>query len=409
MANIDAIIIGGGPAGMMAAITAAERDRRVTLIEHNDFCGKKLRITGKGRCNVCNDCDIKTFLQNVPRNPKFLYGALSRFTPADTMAFFEESGVPLKTERGRRVFPVSDNAHDVASALERRARRAGVSVLIADAKAVLQENGAVRGVDTSEGELFCESVLIATGGLSYPLTGSTGDGFRFARALGHTVAAPRPSLVPLESDGPDCGEMQGLSLKNVTLTVLDSRGRTVFSELGELLFTHFGVSGPLVLSASAHMRGLTKGERYTLELDLKPGLDEDRLDNRVLRDFDKYKKRDFGNALGDLLPRRMIPVLLRRCAIPPETKVHSVTREQRRELVGTMKAFRIPVSGPRPIAEAVVTSGGVEVGEIDPRTMRSRLVRGLYFAGEVIDVDAFTGGYNLQIAWSTGRLAGTQL
>lgn len=409
MIKTDTIIIGGGAAGMMAAITAAERSRRVTLVERNDFCGKKLRITGKGRCNVCNDCDVRTFLQNLPRNPKFLYGALSRFTPADTMAFFEESGVPLKTERGRRVFPVSDNAHDVANALERRARRAGVDLVIAEAKAVLTDNGAVRGVKTAEGEIPCESVLIATGGLSYPLTGSTGDGFRFARALGHTVTQPRPSLVPLESGDPDCGELQGLSLKNVRLTALDSREQTVYTELGELLFAHFGVSGPLVLSASAHMRDFAKGERYRLKLDLKPGLEEERLDARVLRDFEKYKNRDLGNSLGDLLPRKLIPVLLRRCAIPPETKVHSVTREQRQELVRALKAFEVPIRGPRPIEEAVITSGGVDVGELDPRTMQSKLVRGLYFAGEVIDVDAFTGGYNLQIAWSTGRLAGTQL
>lgn len=407
MRKTETIIIGGGAAGMMAAITAAERARRVTLVEHNEFCGKKLRITGKGRCNVCNDCDVKTVLQNVPRNPKFLYGALSRFTPADTMAFFAETGVPLKTERGRRVFPVSDNAHDVANALEKRAKRAGVEFLIADAEEVIAENGAVRGVKTSEGALLCESVLIATGGLSYPLTGSTGDGFRFARALGHTVAQPRPSLVPLESSDPVCGELQGLSLKNVRLTALDSREKAVFAELGELLFTHFGVSGPLVLSASAHMCDFSTGERYCLELDLKPGLDGERLDARLLRDFDKYKNRDFGNALGDLLPRKLIPTLLRRCAIPPETKVHSVTREQRLRLVRTLKAFRIPISRPRPIAEAVITSGGVDVGELDPRTMQSRLVEGLYFAGEVVDVDAFTGGYNLQIAWSTGRLAGT--
>ena len=405
----DTVIIGGGAAGLMAAITAAERGRSVTLVERNDFCGKKLRITGKGRCNVCNDCDVKTFLQNVPRNPKFLYGALSRFTPADTMAFFEESGVKLKTERGRRVFPVSDRAHDVANALERRMKRSGVELMTADVKAVLAENGAVRGVRTAEGVFFSESVLIATGGLSYPLTGSTGDGFRFARLLGHTVIEPRPSLVPLESDDPDCGELQGLSLKNVRLTALDSREKVIFTELGEMLFTHFGVSGPLVLSASAHMRGISTGERYRLELDLKPGLDDKRLDARLLRDFSKYKNRGLGNALGDLLPRRMIPVLLRRSAVPPETKVHSVTREQRLRLVQAMKAFQIPVSGPRPITEAVITAGGIDVGEIDPRTMQSKLVRGLYFAGEVIDADAFTGGYNLQIAWSTGRLAGTHI
>ena len=394
---------------MMAALTAAQRGRRVVLLEHEKFVGRKLRITGKGRCNLCNDCDVKRFLQNVPRNPKFLYGALTRFTPADTMAFFESLGVPLKTERGNRVFPVSDRAHDVANALERALRRAGVKLWEeTEAKRILTADGAVSGVETGEGVIACESVLVATGGLSYPLTGSTGDGLRFARELGHTVAEPRPSLVPLESDDPCCAEMQGFSLKNVALTVYDGADKPIFHELGEMLFTHFGVSGPLVLSASAHMRDFDR-ERYRLEIDLKPALDEKKLDARILRDFDKYKNRDFENALGDLAGRTMIPVLVRLSGIPGDTKVNSVTREQRQSLLRLFKAFPVSIRGPRPIAEAIVTSGGVAVSELDPRTMASRLVPGLYFAGEVIDCDAYTGGFNLQIAWSTGRLAGRNI
>ena len=401
-------MIGGGPAGMIAAITAAEQRRSVILLEHEKFCGRKLRITGKGRCNVCSNCDIKTFLSNVPRNPKFLYSALNRFSPADTMAYFEGLGVPLKTERGNRVFPVSDNAHDVAKALERELKRHDVQILYENAQEVLTAEGAVTGVKTASGVICCESVLIATGGISYPLTGSTGDGFRMAEALGHTVTPLRPSLVSLESYDGFCGEMQGFSLKNVTLRVLDGRGTLVYSELGEMMFTHFGVTGPLVLSASAHMRDFGD-ESYRLEIDLKPGLDEKKLDARILRDFDKYKNRDFANALCDLAGRTMIPVLVRLSGIPEDTKVNSVTREQRQRLLELFKAFPVSVSGPRPISEAIVTSGGVNVQEVDPRTMQSKLVHGLFFAGEVLDVDAYTGGFNLQIAWSTGHAAGMNL
>lgn len=404
-AETDVVVIGGGAAGMIAAITAAERGRHVVLLEHEKFCGRKLRITGKGRCNVCNACEIKAFLQNVPQNPKFLYSALNRFTPRDTMAFFEESGVPLKVERGNRVFPVSDNAHDVANALEKRMRRAGVRVLIAQAEEIIVRSGAVRGVKTSEGDIACESALIATGGVSYPLTGSTGDGYRMAEKLGHTIVPPRGSLVPLESDDDYCAEMQGFSLRNVTLTVRDAAGKTVYSELGEMMFTHFGVTGPLVLSASAHMRGMPE-KKYSLEIDLKPALDEKKLDARILRDFEKYINRDFRNALDDLAGRAMIPVLVRLSGIPEDTKVNSITREQRRTLVQLFKAFPVSVSGARPVSDAIVTSGGVSVKEIDPRSMQSKLVQGLYFAGEVIDVDAYTGGFNLQIAWSTGHMAG---
>jgi len=404
----DAVVVGGGAAGMMAAITAAERGRDVVLLEHEKFCGRKLRITGKGRCNVCNNCEVKAFLQNIPGNPKFLYGALNRFSPADTIAFFEGLGVPLKTERGNRVFPQSDNAHDVANALERTLKRLGVKLLIAEASEVLTEDGAVCGVRTGDGVIECGSVLIATGGASYPLTGSTGDGYRMAEQLGHTIVPLRPSLVPLESDDPDCAEMQGFSLKNVVLHVLDGSGKTVFSELGEMMFTHFGVTGPLVLSASSHMRDFAH-EHYRLEIDLKPGLDEKQLDARLLRDFEKYKNRDFANSLGDLAGRTMIPVLIRKSGIPPETKVNSITREQRQALLQLFKAFPVSVTGPRGLDEAIVTSGGVSTKEIDPRTMESKLIPGLFFAGEVIDVDGYTGGFNLQIAWSTGRMAGSHI
>ncbi len=404
----DAVVIGGGAAGMMAAIVAAQRGKNIILLEHEKFCGKKLRITGKGRCNVCNDCDVRTFLKNVPGNAKFLYSALNRFSPADTKDFFEALGVPLKTERGNRVFPASDNAHDVARALESAMKRAGVNVVCENAEEVVTENGAVCAVRSTEGLIQCRSALIATGGASYPLTGSTGDGYRMARSLGHTVTPLRPSLVPLESDDPDCAEMQGFSLKNVMLTLCDRDGKECYSELGEMMFTHFGVTGPLVLSASAHMRDPTAAP-YRLLIDLKPGLDEKKLDARLLRDFEKYKNRDFANALGDLAGRTMIPVLVRRSGIPGDTKVNAITREQRQGLLRLFKEFSVSVSGPRPIAEAIVTAGGVSVKEVDPRTMESKLISGLYFAGEILDVDAYTGGFNLQIAWSTGHMAGENI
>ena len=401
-------MIGGGPAGMMAAITAAERGARVLLLEHEARCGRKLRITGKGRCNVCNNTDAKTVMKAVNGNPKFLYSSLNALPPAAVMAFFENSGVPLKTERGNRVFPASDRAEDVAEALLRRMERCGVRVLRGEARRILTENDGVRAVKTAEEEIPCRSVLIATGGLSYPRTGSDGSGLRMAEALGHRIVAPRPSLVPLVSDDPDCAEMQGFSLRNVTLTAFDGAGSVLFSELGELLFTHFGLSGPLVLSASAHLRDF-EHERYRLEIDLKPGLDEKQLDARLLRDFAEFKNRDFRNALDKLAGRSMIPVLLRRSGIPEDTKVHSITRDQRRGLVRLFKHFEVSVTGARPIEEAIVTAGGVDVKQVDPRTMESKLVRGLHFAGEVLDLDAYTGGYNLQIAWSTGFVAGMNL
>ena len=400
-------VIGGGASGLTCAAVAAERGLSVILLEPNRTLGRKLRITGKGRCNLTNNCDVKHFMDNIPGDGRFLYSALNRLPPAEAMAFFESRGLPLKTERGNRVFPVSDRADDVADLLGALCLKNGVETLHCRAKGVLTEDGAVTGVRTEEGRIDCRAVAICTGGLSYPLTGSTGDGYRFAKDLGHSVSPCRPSLVPLESEDGYCAEMQGFALKNVRLTLLEE-SRPVFSEQGELLFTHFGVSGPLALSASAHMRGGEKG-RYRLEIDLKPALDEKTLDSRILRDFEKYSNREFKNALNDLAGRTMIPVLLRLSGIPEDTKVNVITREQRAGLVRLFKAFPVSVAGTRPFAEAVITAGGVSTREVDPRTMESKLVRGLYFAGEVLDLDGYTGGFNLQIAWSTGYVAGKSI
>lgn len=404
--NKEIVVIGGGAGGMMAAICAARKGASVTLLDPNERLGKKVNITGKGRCNVTNHCDVKTILANIPGDGRFLYSALNRLGPQDTMALFESLGVPLKTERGNRVFPVSDRSHDVANALERAYAHAGGRVVHAAATDILTHDGAVSAVVTTEGTIDCDAAVICTGGLSYPLTGSTGDGYRLARQLGHTVTPTRPSLVPLESDDPWCAEMQGFSLRNVTLTVYDEQNKVIYSDLGEMLFTHFGVSGPLVLSASAHMRDFSQ-HKYRLSIDLKPALDEKKLDARILRDFQKYANRDFKNALYDLAGHAMIPVLVRLSGIPEDTKVNAITREQRHKLVELFKYFPVSVTGTRPIDEAIITSGGVSLKEVNPRTMGSKLVPGLYFAGEVLDLDAYTGGFNLQIAWSTGYVAGS--
>ena len=402
--NCDLAVIGGGPAGMLCALTAAQRGLSVTLLEPNQKLGRKLRITGKGRCNITNNCDVKQFMANIPGDGRFLYSAVSRFGMREVMAFFEERGLPLKTERGNRVFPVSDNANDVAELLTRMCTRSGVKLLHTGAKDILTSDGAVIGVVTGEGQIACRAAAVCTGGLSYPLTGSTGAGYRFAEKLGHTVTPRRPSLVPLTSEDGYCAEMQGFALKNVTLSAYEE-DKLIYKELGEMLFTHFGVSGPLVLSASAKMRHMGE-KKYRLEIDLKPGLDEKKLDARILRDFEKYANKEFKNALGELAGRTMIPVLVRLSGIPEDTTVNASTREQRLRLLHLFKAFPVSVSGTRPIDEAIVTAGGVSTKEINPRTMESKLVQGLYFAGEVLDLDAYTGGFNLQIAWSTGYTAG---
>lgn len=399
------VVVGGGPAGMMAAITAAESGVQVTLLEPNERLGKKLNITGKGRCNITNDTDLPGLLANIPRNGKFLYSAFTRWGSGDTMAFFERLGVPLKVERGNRVFPVSDRAFDISAALERRLKTLHVRWAHDRAVDIETADGAVCAV-RGEGESYpADAVILATGGVSYPATGSTGDGYAMAVELGHTVVDIKPSLVPLEAEGDLCPRMQGLALKNVVLRVKNRKNKVQFQEQGELLFTHFGLSGPLVLSASAHLRDFGK-DAYRAVIDLKPALDEEKLDARLVRELSENANKDMQNVAGALVPRLMIPVVLELSGIPPERKAHDVTKGERRRLLETLKGLTIPVKGPRPIAEAIVTSGGIKVGEVDPRTMGSKKVPGLFFAGEILDVDAYTGGFNLQIAWCTGRAAG---
>ena len=400
--HCDLIVIGGGPAGMFAAVTAAQEGSRVLLLEANSRLGKKLLITGRGRCNVTNNCTPQEVLQNVPRNGKFLYSVMENFPPESAIKFFESRGCPLKTERGNRVFPVSDKSQSVLDCLQTEMRRLGVKVETARATQILTENGSVTGVKTNRGTFFASAALIATGGVSYPATGSTGDGFKLASDLGHTIIEPEGSLVPLETAGNICQRMQGLSLRNVGVKLLNKKGKAVYKDFGELLFTHFGASGPTILSASAHIKEFP----CKVLIDLKPALDEGKLDDRILRDLDTYKNRTMENALTDLLPRSMIPVVLDLIAVPGDLQANSLTKQQRRSLVEVLKAFPIEATGKRPVAEAIVTSGGIKTAEIDPKTMMSKLVQGLYFAGEVIDCDAYTGGFNLQIAWATAYAAG---
>lgn len=397
-------VIGGGAAGLTASYFAAINGADVVLVEKNGTCGRKLNITGKGRCNLTNCCDISEFLKNVPTNPRFLYKALNTLDPEGTMALFQSFGVPLKTERGRRVFPISDKASDVTDALTAACRGVGVRFVNGKVTGIDTENGAVTGVLLADGRrLDCQAAIVATGGASYPKTGSDGDGYRFAKALGHSVTPILPSLVPLASDDGLCAECMGLSLKNVGVGFYDAGGKLLYYEQGEMIFTHFGISGPVVLSASAHL-GECKGIEAVI--DLKPALDAETLDRRLLRDFEEAKNKDFANSLSALLPQKLISVIVCRSGIDPHKKVNSVTRAERRRLSELLKGLSISITGKRPIDEAIITSGGVSVKEINPSTMASKLVSGLYFAGEVIDVDAYTGGYNLQIAFSTGALAG---
>ncbi|MCC8063872.1 MAG: NAD(P)/FAD-dependent oxidoreductase [Clostridiales bacterium] len=402
----DVLIVGGGAAGLMAAITAARHGAAVTLSERNEKVGRKLYITGKGRCNVTNDCTAAEALQNLPQGSKFLYSAMNRFPPEETKRFFTGLGVPLKTERGNRVFPVSDKAADIIDALFFEAKRLGVDIVHSRAEALLLEEGAVTGVRCEDGrELPAGQVIVATGGCSYPATGSTGDGYRLARQAGHTVTPVRGSLVPLVERGDTCARMQGLALKNVAIQVKNQKGKTVYRDFGELLFTHFGLSGPMILSASAHLRDFDKNE-FSVIIDMKPALDEKTLDERILRDFGENRNRTLQNSLGGLLPRLMIPVMIDRTGIPPETKIHDITKAQRRALLEQLKGFRVDICGPRPVEDAIVTSGGVRLSEVNPSTMASKRAKGLYFAGEVLDVDGYTGGFNLQVAWATGYAAG---
>ncbi len=403
-------VIGGGAAGMMAAATILREGGEVLLFERNPKFGRKLGITGKGRCNLTNDCALPELLENIPTNPRFLYSAFAGFLPSDTMALFESWGVPLKTERGNRVFPVSDRAADIVNALRGAIKDA--EVVHSRVKRVCVEEDAdgkrrVTGVETEDGVQYpCKSVIVATGGLSYPVTGSDGDGYRMAQALGIAVIPPVPSLCPMETEEHWCRALMGLSLKNVALRFIDlTTGKTVYSDFGEMLFTHFGVSGPMILSASAHLRDVTPG-RYRAVLDLKPALDDKQLEARLLRDFEANPNKNYSSILAGLLPSKMVPVFARMSRIDAGKKVHDMTREDRKSIIATLRGMTFTVKGLRPIEEAIVTKGGISVKELNPKTMEAKAVSGLYFAGEVIDVDGYTGGFNLQIAFSTGVLAG---
>lgn len=397
------VVIGGGAAGMMAAITAAEHGASVTLLEPNERLGKKLNITGKGRCNVTNNAGSTELMAHVVRNPRFLYSAFSRFDGRDAMAFFEGIGVPVKTERGNRVFPVSDRSFDVSGALERRMHALRVNWTHDRAESLLLMENTVSGVVGAKGKYPADAVILATGGVSYPATGSTGDGYRIAKTVGHTLVPPAGSLVPLVSPDPCCQAMQGLALKNVRVTVYGGK-KKVFEEFGEMLFTHFGLSGPVILSASTVMRDFAQG--YTVEIDLKPALDDKKLEARLLRDMEEKKNQTFKSLVAGLVPHSMVPVVVARTGVDGDTPVNSVTRENRKALEDVLRRFTVEVTGVRPVAEAIVTSGGIKISEVNPKTMESKIVKGLYFAGEILDTDACTGGFNLQIAWATGRAAG---
>lgn len=405
---IDVCVIGGGAAGLMAAGAAAQRGLNTVILERNEKVGRKVMITGKGRCNVTNNCALlNDLIMNIPVNGRFLFGAFSKFMPADTMEFFENYGVPLKVERGDRVFPESDKASDIVDALRKFALTSGAKVINGRAKELLTENNAVIGVKTFDDEIIeAKAVIVATGGKSYPLTGSTGDGYILAEKTGHTIIEPKPSLVPLEVHEGWCSSVMGLSLRNIAIRVEDNENyKCVYKDFGEMLFTHFGVSGPVILSASSHMKDIKKG-KYSLYIDLKPALDEDKLDKRIQRDFLENSNKNFINALDALLPKKLVPVIVKLSGIKPSQKVNQITRAQREDLVYLLKNLKLTINGFRPIDEAIVTSGGVSVKDINPKNMMSKKVDNLFFAGEVIDVDAYTGGFNLQIAFSTGMLAG---
>ena len=400
------VVIGGGPAGLVAAACAAQNGYSVLVLEKMKRTCRKLGITGKGRCNITNYCSNEDFIANVVSNPRFLYSAISSFNCEDIIAILNMYGVDTKVERGNRVFPVSDKARDVCDALLKYATDMGVDIACdTTAEALIISEGSVNGVRCKGGKTYnCQKVIVATGGKSYPLTGSTGDGYTLAASAGHSIVKTVPSLVPLVCEGKDFAEMQGLSLKNIRVSV-SSKGKTVFEDFGEMIFTHFGVSGPVILSASSHLGDYGKNN-YLLSIDLKPALDEETLDKRLIRDFEKYNMKEVGNSLGDLLPSKMIPVVLRRWGADKTLRCNSVTKEQRKALLGIIKNFQLNIVGTRPIEEGIITRGGVKVSEVNPKTMESKLCKNLYFCGEVLDLDAYTGGFNLQIAYSTGYLAG---
>ena len=401
------VVIGAGAAGMMAASTAADRGLNVILLEKNHRVGRKILITGKGRCNITSDCDVEELIENVNKNSKFLYSAFYTFTNTDVIDMFNNLGVKTKTERGKRVFPESDKAHDIANALERQIKNKKVKIMLnSNVDKVISKNNKIEKVILkNKQEIKCDSVIIATGGLSYPLTGSTGDGYKFAKSLGHTIIDTKPSLIGIEVQENFVGELEKLNLKNVSINVYNSKNKKIYDDFGELEFTKYGLDGPIIKSASCKMKDTTK-ENYKISIDLKPALDEEKLDKRIQKDFQKYTNKKFEKALDDLLPKRLIPTIIRLSEIDSNTVVHQISKEQRRNLVKLLKNFNFTVKRYRPIEEAIITSGGVKVNEINSSTMESKLVKGLFFAGEVIDVDAYTGGFNLQIAFSTGYLAG---
>lgn len=410
----NTVIIGGGPAGLMAAIYSAKNEDKVTIIEKMNSCGKKLLITGKGRCNITNNAQMDKFMANTPTNQKFLYGVFNNFTNKDIIELLESEGVKTKVERGERVFPVSDRAQDVLEALLHILKKENVQILTnTTAKRIITDDEKnVLGVELDDGkEIKADKIILATGGKSYPVTGSTGDGYRIAKDLGHTITKIEPSLVPLTSHDEVCKKLQGLSLRNVAIR-LQICDKVVYKDFGEMLFTHFGVSGPIVLSASSYLvktkniEQILKEDKVELEIDLKPALSEEKLDARILRDFEEQKNKQFKNSLDKLLPQKLIPVIIEKTNINESKKINEITKQERQKLVNELKHFKISINGTRPIEEAIVTSGGINIKEINPKTMESKLINGLYFAGEIIDVDCLTGGYNLQVAWSTGYTAG---
>lgn len=400
------IVIGAGAAGLMAAGSASALGADVLLIEKNQKVGRKIAITGKGRCNLANNCDVQTFIRNVPTNGKFLYSAINNFTPYDAIEFFEDRGLKTKTERGNRVFPLSDRALDVVDTMRDYALENGAQIINDTAVALIIKDGEIKGVKTENGKYDCDCAIVCCGGVSYPLTGSTGDGYLLAKQAGHTITEIKPSLVPLESDDKCCKDMQGLSLRNISVKIKNKdSGKVLYDDFGELLFTHFGLSGPTILSASSHIKN-TDVKNLAAVIDLKPALSAEQLDARVLRDFSENINRDVSNSFTKLLPKKIVPTVLIRWGVPFNKKCNAITKEERQRLVKILKEFTISISGFRPVDEAIITSGGVKTSEINPKTMESKLCKGLYFAGEVIDVDAYTGGFNLQIAWSTGKLSG---